>query len=110
MHRHNTNAVAVSAAALAIGFFDRCSMDVCAAHDQGIVETYEFLAEVALESDEVFNALSDRDKEIAGVWAYDVDEVCGQWIGERFKGCGEMPDADEVRAKLRELADAITVP
>ncbi|WP_186083624.1 hypothetical protein [Burkholderia gladioli] len=111
MHKPNTNAIAVDAIALAVGFFDftdrNAMFDRLSDCDQVVVELYSFLACAAVVSDAAFERRRAEGVDVAGVWAYDVSEPAGKWIAAHFWRESVLPSTGAVTAQIEELASVM---
>ncbi|WP_175817001.1 hypothetical protein [Burkholderia diffusa] len=100
-------AIAISAAAIAIGFNQRLSL---ADYKGGHVELYQFFADVAVESVAALAAFVKDFGPWGGVWAYDVDDEFGRWIAGRYRELGKLPDIAACKAKLPVIVKCADIP
>jgi len=101
MHHPDIREVAVSAVAIAQGFGEIPDLDNWSG---GMVELYDYFAQVGELSAAVFDELKDPACGVPGVWAYEVDEECGAWMAAHFRQHGAPPPLEDCRAKLVEFA------
>ncbi|KWK68738.1 hypothetical protein [Burkholderia ubonensis] len=100
-------AVAISAAAIAIGFNQRISL---CDYKGGHFELYQFFADAAIESMAALAAYVKEYGEWDGVWAYDVDDELGRWIASRYSEQGKLPDIAACKAKLPAIVKCAGIP